>query len=54
MAHFAEIKSMTDPTGYKSESHQIVQRVVVVVKFLGLDSETTAQKIWKNTSETTY
>ena len=30
MAHFAELKAMTDPTGFTSNSHQIVQRVVVV------------------------
>ena len=30
MAHFAELKAMTDPTGFTSNAHQIVQRVVVV------------------------
>ena len=30
MAHFAELKVMTDPTGFTSDSHQVVQRVVVV------------------------
>ena len=30
MAHFAELKSMTDPTGFTSDSHQVVQRVGVV------------------------
>jgi len=30
MAHFAELKSVTDPTGFTSDSHQVVQRVVVV------------------------
>jgi hypothetical protein len=30
MAHFAELKIMTDPTGFTSDSHQVVQRVVVV------------------------
>ena len=30
MAHFAELKAMTDPSGFTSDSHQIVQRVVVV------------------------
>ena len=30
MAHFAELKAMTDPTGFTSDSHQVVQRVVVV------------------------
>ena len=30
MAHFAELKSMIDPTGFTSDTHQVVQRVVVV------------------------
>ena len=30
MAHFAELKAMTDPTGFTSDSHQVVERVVVV------------------------
>ena len=30
MAHFSELKAMTDPTGFTSDSHQVVQRVVVV------------------------
>ena len=30
MAHFAELKAMIDPTGFTSDSHQVVQRVVVV------------------------
>ena len=30
MAHFAELKTMTDPTGFTSDSHQVVQRVIVV------------------------
>ena len=30
MAHFAELKSKTDPTGFTSETHLIVDRVVVV------------------------
>ena len=30
MAHFAELKSVTDPSGFTSDSHQVVQRVVVV------------------------
>ena len=30
MAHFAELKALTDPTGFTSDSHQVVQRVVVV------------------------
>ena len=30
MAHFAELKSEVDPTGFTSDTHQVVQRVVVV------------------------
>ena len=30
MAHFAELKEMTDPTGFTSDTHLVVQRVVVV------------------------
>ena len=30
MAHFAELKSEVDPTGFTSDIHQVVERVVVV------------------------
>ena len=30
MAHFAELESKTDPTGFTSDTHQIVKRVVVI------------------------
>jgi len=30
MAHFAELKSRVDPTGFTSDTHQVVERVVVV------------------------
>tara|TARA_R100001463_G_scaffold30447_2_gene69174 strand:+ start:1710 stop:2189 length:480 start_codon:yes stop_codon:yes gene_type:complete len=30
MAHFAELKTKVDPTGFTSDTHQIVERVVVV------------------------
>ncbi len=30
MAHFAELKSKVDPTGFTSNTHQVVERVVVV------------------------
>ena len=30
MAHFAELKIKTDPTGFTSDTHQVVERVVVV------------------------
>ena len=30
MAHFAELKEKVDPTGFTSDTHQVVERVVVV------------------------
>ena len=30
MAHFAELKSKVDPTGFTNDTHQVVERVVVV------------------------
>ena len=30
MAHFAELKSKPDPTGFTTDTHQVVERVVVV------------------------
>ena len=30
MAHFAELKQKTDPTGFTSDKHWIVERVIVV------------------------
>ncbi len=30
MAHFAELKSKVDPTGHTSDTHQVVERVIVV------------------------
>ena len=30
MAHFAELKSKVDPTGFTTDTHQVVERVVVV------------------------
>ena len=30
MAHFAELESKTDPTGFTSETHLVVKRVIVV------------------------
>jgi hypothetical protein len=30
MAHFAELKEKTDPTGFTSDTHKVVERVVVV------------------------
>ena len=60
MAHFAELKSMTDPTGFTSDTHQIVDRVVVVSNDevpsdMHVDGETWCINffkggIWKQTS----
>ena len=44
MAHFAELKAMTVPTGFTSDSHQVVQRVVVV----GNDISTAAGDLGNN------
>ena len=30
MAHFAELKEKTDPTGFTADTHLIVERVIVV------------------------
>tara|TARA_R110000744_G_scaffold75802_1_gene150534 strand:- start:1 stop:471 length:471 start_codon:yes stop_codon:yes gene_type:complete len=30
MAHFAELKQKQDPTGFTSDTHQVVERVIVV------------------------
>jgi len=30
MAHFAELKTTIDPTGFTSDSHQVVKRIIVV------------------------
>ena len=30
MAHFAELKQKTDPTGFTSDQHWVVDRVIVV------------------------
>ena len=60
MAHFAELKEMTDPTGFTSDTHLIVQRVVVVgndvvPSDMHVDGETWCSNffkggIWKQTS----
>ena len=60
MAHFAELESKTDPTGFTSDTHQVVQRVVVVgndcvPSDMHVDGETWCVNffkggIWKQTS----
>jgi len=44
MAHFAEIKQETDPTGFTPDTHWVVQRVVVVAN----DVETAAGPLGEN------
>ena len=44
MAHFTEIKQETDPTGFTSDTHWVVQRVVVVAN----DVETAAGPLGEN------
>ena len=44
MAHFAELKTKVDPTGFTSDTHQVVERVVVV----GNDVDTAAGPLGEN------
>ena len=44
MAHFAELKTKVDPTGFTSDTHQVVERVVVV----GNDVTTAAGQLGEN------
>jgi len=44
MAHFAELESKTDPTGFTSDTHLVVKRVTVV----GNDVETAAGPLGTN------
>ena len=44
MAHFAELKTKVDPTGFTTDTHQVVERVVVV----GNDIETAAGPLGSN------
>ena len=44
MAHFAELESKTDPTGFTSDTHLIVKRVIVV----GNDIDTAAGPLGDN------
>jgi hypothetical protein len=44
MAHFAELKSEVDPTGHTTDTHQVVQRVIVV----GNDVTTAAGPLGEN------
>ena len=44
MAHFAELESKTDPTGFTSDTHLVVKRVVVVAN----DIETAAGPLGDN------
>jgi len=60
MAHFAELKTKPDPTGFTSDTHQVVERVVVVgndcvPSDMHVDGETWCINffkggIWKQTS----
>ena len=60
MAHFAELESKTDPTGFTSDTHLVVKRVVVVgndcvPSDMHVDGETWCQNFfkggtWKQTS----
>jgi hypothetical protein len=60
MAHFAELKTKVDPTGFTSDEHQVVERVVVVANDevpsdMHVDGETWCINffkggVWKQTS----
>ena len=60
MAHFAELKTKPDPTGFTTDTHQVVERVVVVgndcvPSDMHVDGETWCINffkggIWKQTS----
>ena len=60
MAHFAELKEKQDPTGFTSDTHQVVERVVVVgndcvPSDMHVDGETSCINffkggLWKQTS----
>ena len=60
MAHFAELKTKVDPTGFTTDTHQVVERVVVVgndcvPSDMHVDGETWCINffkggIWKQTS----
>ena len=40
MAHFAELESKTDPTGFTSDTHLVVKRVVVVANDIPVNGGT--------------
>ena len=44
MAHFTELESKTDPTGFTSDTHLVVKRVIVV----GNDVSTAAGPLGEN------
>jgi len=44
MAHFAELESKTDPTGFTTDTHLVVKRVIVV----GNDVSTAAGPLGDN------
>ena len=46
MAHFAELESKTDPTGFTSDTHLVVKRVVVVGNDCVPSDETVAGETW--------
>ena len=59
MAHFAELESKTDPTGFTSDTHLIVTRVVVIDDDNEADGENWCNTFfgggtWKQTSYNTY
>ena len=59
MAHFAELESKTDPTGFTADTHLIVTRVVVIDDDNEADGENWCNTFfgggtWKQTSYNTF
>jgi hypothetical protein len=57
MAHFAELKTKVDPTGFTTDTHQVVERVVVVGNDIAANGGTLGDndmhvdgETWKQTS----
>ena len=46
MAHFAELESKTDPTGFTSDTHLVVKRVVVVANDVVPSNEHADGETW--------
>ena len=52
MAHFAELKTKVDPTGFTTDTHQVVERVVVVGNDIAANGGTLADNDMHQDGET--